>query len=77
MAYYRLYFMNRRTGHIERFEEFDAAGDAAAIERAERHSAAAPIELWSGTKKIFRLDPASQVASGARAPTPERWQLSA
>jgi hypothetical protein len=77
MAYYRLYFMDRRTGHIDRFEEFDAAGDAAAIERAERHSAAAPIELWSGAKKIFRLEATAQIAPGARAATAARWQLTA
>lgn len=57
VAYYRLYFMNRNNGHIDRFEEFEAAGDVSAIERAESRCASAPLELWSGCQKIFRLDP--------------------
>ncbi|MDQ4087901.1 MAG: hypothetical protein M3177_07835 [Pseudomonadota bacterium] len=63
MAYYRLYFMNPRTGRIQRFEEFDAPSDAQAIDRCQRHRAAAPFELWSGAKKIYRLDPLPQSGS--------------
>lgn len=62
MTYYRLYFMNERTGHIERFEEFEAVGDESAIERADDFSARAPLELWSGCQKIYRLEPRSAAA---------------
>jgi hypothetical protein len=55
VAYYRLYFMNKHSGHIDRFEEFEAIDDESAIERADRHAALAPFELWSGAKKVYRL----------------------
>jgi hypothetical protein len=69
MTYYRLYFMNGRTGHIERFEEFEAVGDDAAIERADGNGAKAPLELWSGCQKIYRLEPPSAAA------LPGQWRL--
>ena len=36
MLYYRLYFMDRFSGHIDHFREFEAEDDSAAIEIAER-----------------------------------------
>ena len=50
MAYYRLYFMNRR-GHIARFEEFVAADDAGAIAHADA-SGRQPKELWCSSRKV-------------------------
>jgi hypothetical protein len=52
VAYYRLYFLNAVSGHIDRFEEYDVDDDAAAIERAERRCGAVPLELWSGGRKV-------------------------
>jgi hypothetical protein len=52
LVYYRLYFLNAVSGHIERFEEYDASDDAAAIEIAERRWGAVPLELWSGGRKV-------------------------
>ena len=67
MAHYRLYFMHAISGHIERFEEFDAVDDSVAIEQADRHSEAAPIEVWSGARKVYRREAAPRLAPGAVA----------
>ena len=49
MAYYRLYFMDRR-GHIARFEEFDAPDDARAIALANVDGQQ-PKELWCSNRR--------------------------
>ena len=56
MGYYRLYFMNRSNGHIERFEEFDAADDSSAVSIADGHIGDQPLELWSGHRKVQRFE---------------------
>lgn len=56
MAYYRLYFLDPASGHIDRFEEFDAADDGAAVAVASQSIGEAPLELWSGARKVQRLD---------------------
>ena len=50
MAYYRLYFMNRR-GHIARVEDFDAADDAKAIAVAHENGTQAK-ELWCSSRRV-------------------------
>ena len=50
MAYYRLYFMNRR-GHIARVEDFDASDDAKAIALAGENGAR-PKELWCSSRRV-------------------------
>lgn len=67
MAYYRLYFLNDRTGHIDRFEEFDVDDDEAAVARAHRQLGTSPLELWSGGRKVSRLDPFSGPGWGQSA----------
>ncbi len=57
MTYYRLYFMDPRSGHICRFEEFETAAEDEAIERAEQACRASPVELWSGRRKVHRVEP--------------------
>ena len=64
MASYRLYFMDPRSGHIERVEPFEANGDEDAIARAESHRSAAPLELWSEDRKVHRLERSPQLAPG-------------
>ena len=69
MATYRLYLLNPRTNRIEGFEEYEADGDVEAIERADRSRDRAPLELWSGCKKIHRIEGLAQTASApARIP---------
>ena len=52
MNYYRLYFMDRFSGHIEHFREFEAGGDAIALEIAEGWRDGRPMELWAGQRKL-------------------------
>ncbi len=65
---YRLYFMDRYSGHIEHRREFIAEDDAAAIAIASGWSTGQPMELWLGSHKLKRWEaatPSSQWALGA------------
>jgi hypothetical protein len=54
MAGYRLYFMDRFSGHIDHRREFLAESDAGAIEIANGWFEGAPMELWQGGRKLRR-----------------------
>jgi hypothetical protein len=56
MPYYRLYFFAGSTGRIEQFREFEIHDDLAAIRQAHEWRSIAPMELWSGARKIRRWD---------------------
>lgn len=56
MAGYRLYFMDRFSGHIEHRREFFAEDDAAAIGVAESWGNGQPMELWEGEHKLKRWE---------------------
>jgi hypothetical protein len=56
MHYYRLYFMDRVTGHIDHFREFEAKDDAGALAIAERWREDRPMELWNRERKLKRWD---------------------
>ena len=64
MSYYRLYYLNPRSGHIDRFEEFEAEDDTGALSHAERRLDHSPLELWSGGRKIVHLDPVAPNLAG-------------
>lgn len=57
MRYYRLYFMDRFSGHIDHFREFEAEGDDDAIALAESWREDRPMELWNRERKLRRWDP--------------------
>lgn len=57
MSYYRLYFFGARTGHIDRFAEFEAPDDRGALALASEHEGAQPLELWCEHRKIARIEP--------------------
>ena len=59
MLYYRLYFMDRFSGHIDHFREFEAEGDVEAIALAEGWSNGAPMELWNRERRLKRWDSSS------------------
>lgn len=59
MLYYRLYFMDRFSGHIDHFREFEAATDDRAVEIAEQWRNGTPMELWNRHRKLRRWDDAS------------------
>lgn len=56
MLYYRLYFMDRFSGHIDHFREFGADSDGAALELAERWHNGNPMELWNRHRKLKRWE---------------------
>jgi hypothetical protein len=60
MGGYRLYFMDRFSGHIEHRREFVAADVSAAIAIATGWSTGQPMELWAGSHKLKRWDPEPQ-----------------
>jgi hypothetical protein len=57
LAYYRLYFIDRNSGHIEAFREFEAADDADAIMVAAGWRESQAMELWEGTRQIQAWQP--------------------
>lgn len=59
MTYYRLYFLDAQARHIKGFEEFEAASDAEAIARVDTHPTCGPCELWSGRRKLHRVERAA------------------
>jgi hypothetical protein len=56
MRYYRLYFLDRFTGHIEQFREFEAEDDDAALATAEDWRESQPMELWNRQRKLKHWD---------------------
>lgn len=59
MTYYRLYFLDGFSGHIDHFREFEAQTDAHAVAQAEAWREASAMELWSGQRKVMRWEPRS------------------
>jgi hypothetical protein len=52
VLYYRLYFFDGFSGHIDHFREFEAEGDAAAIALADRWSDGRAMELWNLNRRL-------------------------
>lgn len=74
MAYYRLYFMRPHTGHIVRFDEYEADNDEAAMLLAREKEGALALELWSLRRKIVRIEPIGAdgaVTAAWKRPHPE------
>ena len=59
MLYYRLYFFDRFSGHIEHFREFEAEDDGAAIDIAERWADGSRMELWNQERRLRHWDVAA------------------
>ena len=56
MRYYRLYFMDRFSGHIDHFREFEAETDDDALRIAESWREDRQMELWNRQRKLQRWD---------------------
>ena len=56
MAYYRLYFFDRFSGHINHFREYEAADDAAAVAIGGGWRELDAMELWSERRKVKRWE---------------------
>ena len=57
MRYFRLYFMDRFSGHIDHFREFEAADDEAALAVALSWQEGWPMELWNRQRKLKHWAP--------------------
>ena len=58
MKDYRLYFLDRYSGHIDEVEEFDADGDEEAVAAALGKSNGRAMELWHRHHKLRHWDEA-------------------
>jgi hypothetical protein len=56
MRYYRLYFMDPFSGHIDHFREFEAEDDSAAVGIAQDWANGSPMELWNCERKLQRWE---------------------
>ena len=56
MGQYRLYFLDRGSGHIATSREFHADDDAAAIQLASELRQGDAAELWSRDRKVKRWE---------------------
>ena len=56
MLYYRLYFFDRYSGHIDHFREFEAEDDGAAIDLAVGWNDGHAMELWNLERRLKRWD---------------------
>jgi hypothetical protein len=52
MLYYRLYFIDRSSGHIDHFREFEAEDDKDAVVLAEEWATGSPMELWNRDRRL-------------------------
>jgi len=53
--------MHPYSGHIERFAEFEAPDDEAALALAREHVGDNPLELWCERRKVSRIDAISTI----------------
>ena len=53
---YRLYFMDRFSGHIDHRRDFLAPGDDHAIDIAQAWYTGQPMELWLAGRKLRRWE---------------------
>jgi hypothetical protein len=65
---YRLYFLDPHTGHIDRVEEFHSSDDVEAVCLVGQRTAAVPMELWCGGRKVSRFDAVPEGAAAVRIP---------
>lgn len=61
MTQYRLFFINTRSGHIERAEVVDAIDDVQAVEACQARTGDQALELWCRARRVhsFEVKPAS------------------
>ena len=65
MPDYRLYLLNRDSGHIDGVEEFHSADDVEAACLVDQQRRSVPTELWCGARKVARFDARLEAAAAA------------
>ena len=68
MPVYRLFFLDPDSGRIQGFEDVASADDVGAICLVGERPLAGPAELWLGSRKVVRLEPAPASASRGLMP---------
>jgi hypothetical protein len=63
LPYYRLYYLNRDSGHIDRAEEIDAADDVRAVAIVRERERDSAVELWQQARKVLRLEGSTDVSA--------------
>lgn len=56
MLYFRLYYFDPHSGHIDHFREFEAEDDASALAIAEAWANGCCMELWNRDRRLKRWD---------------------
>lgn len=72
MPEYRLYRLHPLSGHITGTEHMHECDDVAAVHAIQLRRFAVPVELWTGGRKVTRLDAPPERAfsqPGALRPT--------
>jgi hypothetical protein len=64
---YRLYFLDRYSGHIDSVEDFPCADDVGAICLVQERELAVPAELWCSGRKVRRFDARPEICAHAPA----------
>ena len=62
MPGYRLYLLDRFSGHIDGVEEIRSADDVGAIAQVTEKERGVPVELWCGSRKVCRIDAPPEVS---------------
>jgi hypothetical protein len=62
MPCYRLYHLNRFSGHIDRVERIDAADDIHAVELVKECEHENAVELWQEGRKVWRLEASTNMS---------------
>ncbi len=62
MPWYRLYHLNRHSGHIDGAEDLYAADDVAAAHDLQHRRSDHPLELWDGGRKVVHVDAGPEIA---------------
>jgi len=66
MPDYRLYLLDRDTGHINGVADFHSADDVEAIMLVNQREDVVPTELWCGGRKVCHFDARPEQAAAAR-----------
>jgi hypothetical protein len=62
---YKLYFLDREDGHIDRVLDLDSADDERAVRAAVPLADGHPMELWQRSRKVQRFGTLWNQAGGA------------
>ncbi len=68
MAHYRLYHLNRFSGHIDRTEMIEAEDDFRAFDIVKARDRDVTVELWQENRKVMRLEGPTHFAAPAALP---------